>query len=231
MISLYFGLPGAGKTTLACKLLIDATNKYEKVYCNFRCKIPGVTYIDNECIGKYDLSGGFVVIDEMQLFANCRKSGEFTDDMLEEFVLHRHRFMDFAILSQRSNGHDKIIRELTCQCFYLYKTFPLGFWQTKYYKIPYKVMIPDARSGSSRVGEIVMGYYQPPFLVKIFAHRIWRPKYYKYFDSFEAPKKPPLPGHYSAYYPLDMNKLFRAHYIARTAPFLDPLEYFTALSS
>lgn len=231
MISLYFGLPGAGKTTLACKLLIDATNKYDRVFCNFRCKIPGVTYIDNECISKYDLSGGFVVIDEMQLYANCRKSKDFDDDMLDTFVLHRHRSMDFCILSQRSNGHDLIIRELTCQCFYLYKTFPLGFWQTKYYKIPYKVMIPDARSGSSRVGEIVMGYYQPPFLVKIFAHRIWRPKYYKYFDSFEAPKKPPLPGQYSAYYPLDMNKLFRAHYIARTAPYLDPLEYSTALRS
>ena len=184
MISLYFGLPGAGKTTLACKLLIDATNKYKNVYANFNTKISGVTYIDNDCIGKYDLSYSFIVIDEAQLFANCRNANSFTYDQIEQFVLHRHDHIDIAILSQRTNGHDKIIRELTCNCYYLYKTFPIGFWQTKYYKIPYKVMIPSEKSGSSRVGEIVMGYYQPPFLVKLFAHRLWRPKYYKYFDSF-----------------------------------------------
>lgn len=214
MISLYFGLPGAGKTTLACKLLIDATNKYKNVYANFNTKIDGVTYIDNDCIGKYDLSYSFIVIDEAQLFANCRNANSFTYEQIEQFVLHRHDYIDIAILSQRTNGHDKIIRELTCNCYYLYKTFPLGFWQTKYYKIPYKVMIPSEKSGSSRVGEIVMGYYQPPFLVKLFCKRLWRPKYYKYFDSFESVHRPALPVKYKAYFALDMNVLFKAFKVA-----------------
>ena len=214
MISLYFGLPGAGKTTLASKLLIDATNKYRNVYANFKTKIDGVTFIDNECIGKYDLSYSFIVIDEAQLFANCRNTNSFTYEQIEQFVLHRHDFVDIAIFSQRTNGHDKIIRELTCQCFYLYKTFPLGFWQTKYYKIPYKVMIPSEKSGSSRVGEIVMGYYQPPALVKLFAKRLWRPKYYKYFNSFDTVKRPPLPPKYKAYFRVDMNTLFKSFRVA-----------------
>lgn len=221
MIALYFGLPGAGKTTLACKLLIDATNKYKNVYANFKTKINGVTYIDNDCIGKYDLSESFVVIDEAQLFANCRDTKSFSYEQIEQFVLHRHDKMDIAILSQRTNGHDKIIRELTCDCYYLYKSFPLGFWQTKYYRIPYKIMIPDAKSGSSRVGEILMGYYQPPALVKLFAKRIWRPKYYKYFDSFETVHRPQLPSRYKAYYGINVGLLSSAFDTVIRSPFYD----------
>lgn len=210
MIRLYFGLPGAGKTTLACKLLLDATNKYPKVYANFKTTIPGVTFIDNDCIGKYSLTECLIVIDEAQLFANCRDTSSFSFEQMEFFVLHRHDKCDIYILSQRTNGHDKIIRELTCECYYMYKSFPFGFWVTNYYKIPYKVMIPDAKSGSERVGEILMGYYQPPWFVKLFAKRLWRPKYYKYFDSFERVPRDPLPSRYTVYYPLDMHNLCQA---------------------
>lgn len=223
MISLYFGLPGAGKTTLACKLALEATNKYDNVYVNFHCKIPGVTYIDNECIGKYDLNHCMLIIDESQLFANCRDSKALTYEQIEYFVLARHFYCDCCLLTQRSNGHDKILRELTCDCYYLYKTFPLGFWQTKYYRIPYKVMIPDAKSGSSRVGEILMGYYQPPTLVKLFAKSIWRPKYYKYFDSFETVYRPKLPPKYRPYYAQDIKKLSGALNNVLREPLIDPL--------
>ena len=210
MISLYFGLPGAGKSTLACKLLLEASNRYKNLYCNFHVNIPGVVYIDNDCFGKYDLSDSFVVIDEGQLFANNRDYMSFSKDMFTQFVLHRHDKIDIAVFTQASNSVDKKIRDLTCDVYYLYKSFPLGFWVTNYYKIPYKVMIPDAKSGSSRVGEILMGYYQPPGLVKLFAKRIWRPKYYKYFDSFETFKRASLPLRYKPYFRLDMNVLYKA---------------------
>lgn len=68
-VSLYFGLPGCGKTTLLSKLALDGLNdpRYQNVYVNIHLNIPGVTYIDNECIGKYEIADGLLLIDEASI--------------------------------------------------------------------------------------------------------------------------------------------------------------------
>ena len=42
MITLYFGNPGCGKTTLACKLARKARKRYDHVYTAFDSRISGV---------------------------------------------------------------------------------------------------------------------------------------------------------------------------------------------
>ena len=69
MISLYFGLPGCGKTTLLSKFALDACRKGRKVYGNIPLAIQGYTRIDNNCVGHYDLSDSLLLIDEGTLFA------------------------------------------------------------------------------------------------------------------------------------------------------------------
>ena len=64
MISLYFGLPGCGKTTLLSKFALDACRKGRKVYGNIPLAIQGYTRIDNNCVGHYDLSDSLLLIDE-----------------------------------------------------------------------------------------------------------------------------------------------------------------------
>ena len=51
-VSLYFGLPGCGKTTMLTKLALDGvrSGRYLHVYTNVSLTVPGVTIIDNECI-------------------------------------------------------------------------------------------------------------------------------------------------------------------------------------
>ena len=55
MISMYFGVPGVGKTTLLAKIALQNLNRYKYIYTNVRLRIPGVIYITDDCIGTYDL--------------------------------------------------------------------------------------------------------------------------------------------------------------------------------
>lgn len=71
-VSLFFGLPGCGKTTILAMRALRAvrSKRYKNVYSNVRLSIKGVTYIDNHCIGKYLLRDGLILIDEATLFAD-----------------------------------------------------------------------------------------------------------------------------------------------------------------
>lgn len=205
MVRLYFGLPGCGKTTLmVANLIRDVKSKrYNNVYCNVRTTVPGVTYIDNECIGKYDLRNGAIHIDEATLFADSRAYKEFDKGKLQYFLEHRHYNVDISLYTQQWDGVDRKIRVITDRCYYVYKTVVLGHWFTTYYRVPYGIIIPDPKKdGGEKLGEIVQGYCKPSLLVRLFSKKLFRPRYYKYFDSWECPPLPALPDKYKAYSPI-----------------------------
>lgn len=198
-ISLYFGLPGCGKTTMLCKLADDArkSGKYDHIYTNVQVNLPGVTFIDNECIGKYELSNCLLLIDEATLFADSRAYKSFDKGKLEYFLLHRHYNADIVLFTQQWDGVDRKIRVITDRVYYIYKTWLTGRWISKCYRIPYGIIIPDPKKGSEKLGEIIQGYARPPWYVRLFATRIYRPRYYKYFDSWEQLPMDPLPAEYT----------------------------------
>lgn len=205
MISLFFGLPGAGKTTIMAFLASrhcrakGKKRKYKHVYGNVRMAIDGYTYIDNSCIGKYDLSDCLLLIDEATLFADSRAYKEFDKDKLSYFLQHRHYGCDIYLFTQQWDGVDRKIRVITDRVYYVYKGFLLGKWWTAFYRIPYGIIIPDKKNGGEKLGEIIQGYCKPSFLVRLLAKKIFRPFYYKYFDSFERPPLPELPPAYKPY--------------------------------
>lgn len=197
-VSLYFGLPGSGKTTVLAKLAYDAVKrgKYEYVFTNVHLNIPGVTIIDNECIGKYELHDCLLLIDEATLFADSRDYKKFDKGRLEYFLEHRHRNADIILFTQQWDGVDKKIRVITDRVYYVYKGFLTKKWISSYYRIPYGIVIPDPKRGGDKLGEIVQGYSKPPWYIRLFARRIYRPRYYKYYDSWELDPLPPLPPTY-----------------------------------
>lgn len=202
-VSLYFGLPGCGKTTLIAKKARMAVRgrRYKNVFTNVHMTVPGVTYIDNLCIGKYDLSDGLLLIDEATLFADSRNHKNFPEHVMQFFLLHRHYNMDVELYTQQWDGVDKKIRVITDRVYYVYKGKILGKWWSSYYRIPYGIIIPDPKrdGGSQHLGEIVQGYCKPSFTVRLLSHKMFRPAYYRYFDSWERPKLPDLPAQYSPY--------------------------------
>ena len=200
-VSLYFGLPGAGKTTLMCYLALKGVrdDKYRNVYGNVRMNIDGYTYIDNDCIGKYDLSDCLLLIDEATLFADSRSYKEFGKDKLEYFLEHRHYNADICLFTQQWDGVDRKIRVITDRVYYVYKGAIIGHWISTFYRIPYGIIIPDPKKSSEKLGEIVQGYCKPNILIRLFSPKLFRPKYYKYFDSWERRELPRLPLKYQTY--------------------------------
>lgn len=201
-VSLYFGLPGAGKTTMMVYHAMKGvrSKRYENVYCNVHIAVPGVTYIDNFCIGEFELINGLVLIDEATLFADNRDYKSFGKNKIEFFLEHRHDNLDIILYTQQWDGVDRKIRVITDRVYYVYKGKFLGHWFTRCYRIPYGIIIPDPKKSSSeKLGEIVQGYAKPPFLVRFFGLWLYRPKYYRYFDSWERIPRPPLPEKYKPY--------------------------------
>ncbi len=199
-VSLYFGLPGAGKTTMMVYLALKGirSKRYSYIYCNVRIAVPGVTYIDNECIGKYNLTDCLILVDEATLFADSRDFKNFDKGKLTYFLEHRHYNADIVLFTQQWDGVDRKIRVITDRVFYVYKGKILGRWFTRCYPIPYGIIIPDPKKDSSeKLGEIVQGYAKPNILVRLFSPWLYRPRYYKYFDSWERPPLPSLPSRYN----------------------------------
>ena len=148
-ISLYFGLPGCGKTTMLAKLAFDAIRKgkYDNVYTNVQLNLPGVTLIDNDVIGKYSLFNSLLLIDEATLFADSRDHKNFSKGKMEFFLLHRHYNTDIVLFTQQWDGVDRKIRVITDRVYYIYKTFPTHNFISKCYRIPYGIIIPDPKKG------------------------------------------------------------------------------------
>lgn len=202
-VSLYFGLPGCGKTTMLARLALEgvSSGRYLHVYSNVGVAIPGVTLIDNECIGQYELRDCLLLIDEATLFADSRAWKEFGKGRLSYFLEHRHRNSDIVLFTQQWDGVDRKIRTITDRVYYIKKGLFTGKWFSTCYRIPYDIIIPDPKknAGGEKLGEIVQGYCKPPLLTRLFAKRIYRPRYYKYFNSWELDPLPDLPQKYTPF--------------------------------
>jgi hypothetical protein len=164
--------------------------KYENVYCNIDLLIEGYTRITGDDIGKYRLHDGIIFIDEAAIEYDSRDFKNFRKELVRFFMMHGHFRLDIVMFSQFPDSVDKKIRAITTDCYMVYRPVFTGRWFSKYYRIPYGIVIPDS---GDQLGEIVQGYKKPPLLARIFAHRVYRPKWYKYFDSWEEYFLPALP--------------------------------------
>lgn len=215
-VSRYFGLPGCGKTTILAMLAVKGvrSGKYTNVYSNVESlKVHGCTYVPFDLFGEYDFRDCLFLIDEAMIECGDRDYKSFSKQKIRAFVMHRHKNSDIVLFSQEPDGIDKKIRSITDRMYYVKKPLLSGKWLSHIYPIPYGLVWPSENSNGENLGKIVMGYKKPPFFASLFCKRVFRPKYYPFFDSYEDYEAKPLPASYKPYTDPNYRKpIFRIHY-------------------
>lgn len=189
MITCFFGLPGCGKSTMLAKIaaqelkrIAKGKSKYRRVFCNYYIK--GCLKLRFSDLGVFDVSESLILLDEITLDADSRNFKSFAEASKMFFILHRKYGCDIVYVTQQYDAVDKKIRELTSDLYYMRGSRFITF-ATRIYR--YITITQD--------GDIKNGYVFPSF-IQILTHPrynlklCFRRRYYKYFDSYQAP---PLP--------------------------------------
>ena len=207
MISIYFGSPGAGKTTLACRAVKKARRRYAYTFTDFGCNIADFDDVDLTGLGNWTFPpNSLLVVDEVGITYNSRKFKTLSQETIKWYKLHRHYGVDCVMMSQSWEDMDVTIRRLADRLYYIRKLGPFTLIRRVYKR----VTIDD------KTEQIIDGYKMVPmaylllrplyllsylllglgFLVKMIFPKftevrlIWRRPYYKYFDTHEAPDLP-----------------------------------------
>ena len=178
-IKVYFGSPGAGKSTHATMICRKALKKNIKVYSNFF--VEGAIEINPiEDLGNYLIEGGIVLLDEAGIFANNRKFKTLPQSFVEFCKLYRHfHIRDIYVYSQAPDDMDITIRRLSTEFYLLHKSLLPQFSYTRRIARIIGVIDPVTK-------QITDGYKYVPLSKRYF----FRPLYYKYFDSWSTPDLP-----------------------------------------
>lgn len=119
IISVYFGVPGAGKTTFAAYLAKKDMKKGGKVWSNV--PITGTYQLDCKAdLGKHMIVDGRIIIDEAGIEYNNRKYKELDQAAIMFFKYHRHYQTALDVFSQSHEDMDITIRRLA-QTYYVVK--------------------------------------------------------------------------------------------------------------
>lgn len=195
MIRLFFGSPGSGKTTLACALVYKMQKKpkkygYDRYFLNFsqsvgeKCDLTG--------LGEWTFPPhSYVIVDEAGIEYNNRSFKSLPKYTIAWLKLHRHYQVDVDFISQSWEDTDITIRRLADELWYLKRFGPLTFVRRVYKSVDIDKdthQIIDAFT----FGKLLKRFLPPPFGVKTWFF-LWRPRYYKYFNTHDCS---PLPVRY-----------------------------------
>lgn len=175
MIRMFFGSPGCGKTTFAVKMLRHHRG-YR--YSNFEC--AGADEVDIKEIGKSwrPRERSYIAIDEAGIEFNNRKFKTFPEHLIRFMKLHRHYNCNIDVFSQSWEDTDVTIRRLCDQLWYVQKIGPFSIAR----RVNKRVCVDD------QTQQIIDGYRFLRLWTFLFFQRpiriCFRPKYYKFFNSF-----------------------------------------------
>lgn len=132
--------------------------------------------MDFEQLGKRDFHDCLMLIDEISLLADCRNFKDFNKDLVYFFSNHRHYNIDIVICGQNFSDADKKIRNIADSLYYIKRSI-----------IPHCSSVRRIAKSFEVCDTIIDGYK----LVGL-PQLVFRPFYYKMFDSFVRRKLPPV---------------------------------------
>lgn len=170
-IDLYFGVPGAGKTTWAAHLAHAALKRKRPVFSNVFIK--GAYQYDKSDLGTNLIENALVIVDEAGLEFDNRKMS-MTNEEIYFFKYHRHYQNDVVFFSQGLDVDIKI-RKLAQHLYLLVPSILPGFILRK--AIDRKVGIDDN-------GQIIDKFsFRSPLMGGY--SWIFAPRFRKYFNTLE----------------------------------------------
>lgn len=209
MISLYFGSIGCGKTTFAVKTAFRINKNiikasiikndwkrklkgdkllYHRVYTNFLCDVSNYCTLNG--LGDWTFPPkSKIIVDESGIEYNNRKYKSLPQSTIEWFKLSRHYRCDLDFYSQSWEDTDITIRRLAERMYYCKKIGPVTIVR----RIKKFVHVDDETKqiiDGYEFYSILWGLLPPPFRINDAIRFVWRPKYYKYFNSYHTPDTP-----------------------------------------
>lgn len=198
MIRVFFGNIGCGKTSLAVRNVFKIKKQFEKAvlkgkipiyyntYCNFENKV-------SKCVDLKDLGDtwtfpeySYVVIDEAGIEYNNRKFKTLSQGFIKWIKLSRHYKCDVDFISQSWDDMDITIRRLAEELWYVKRLGPFTAIRRVYKTVGIdentKQIIDEYKFG--KIIRCILPYPWHQHNLEIFL----RKPYYKYFDSYSAPK-------------------------------------------
>lgn len=175
MFYTYIGLPGSGKSTLACKIAKKYQKKHIPVYSNF--PINNCYLYDISDIGQYNISNCCLILDEAGIDISNRSfkdknAHEVSKAARRYWKLYRHYKVDVYVFSQ-AQDYDITLRRLSDKLHIIKRGYLPGF--SRIYTLKW-------HWGIDTDGQPQVQYDVPVLFTPLF-----RPIYYKMFDSYSAP--------------------------------------------
>lgn len=181
-----FGKKGAGKSLYMVKQMMKYLKKGWTVYTDIvNCTLPGVRIMNAMDLSEFaPVENSAIFLDEAGILFDNRNFKNFNSGLRDFFKLQR-KYKCRVFLNSQSFDIDKKIRDVTDHMglivsvgnvFSIYRPIRRSITLTQ----------PSAEA-ESRIADKLS--FESLFKWQI----TYLPKYFKYFDSFAAPERPPLP--------------------------------------
>lgn len=182
-----FGKKGSGKSTLMVSQMLKDLKHGWNVYTDMQdCVVPGVRIIKSSAdLSKFvPEANSALYLDEVGISFDNRSYKSFDSGLRDFFKLQR-KYKCKVVMNSQSFDVDKKIRDVTDS---MILQTSIGNVITLSRPIRRSVALVEATAqADSRIADNLK-------FESIFRWRVlWMPKYFKYFESFNAPERPAIP--------------------------------------
>ncbi len=181
-----FGKKGAGKSTLMVRCMLRDLKHGWNVYTDIQdCIVPGVRIINSSDLAKFvPDANSALYLDEVGIAFDNRSYKTFDAGLRDFFKLQR-KYKCKVVMNSQSFDVDKKIRDVTDS---MILQTAIGNVLTLSRPIRRSVTLCEATAqADSRIADNLK-------FESVFRWRIYfMPKYFKYFESFNAPERPSIP--------------------------------------